>query len=129
MTAIALDAMGGDHAPGVTVEGALEAAAAGVEVVLVVDSEVLGHELNRLRARMGVQGGQTNLRIVHAPDQVAMGDHAAREVRRQRQTSLYVGMELVKSGDAGALVSMGNTGAAMATALVVATIVATAMGM
>lgn len=115
MTAIALDAMGGDDAPRVTVEGALEAAAAGVEVVLVGDSEVLGHELNRL----GAKGGQSNLRIVHAPDQVAMGDHAAREVRRQRQTSLYVGMELVKSGDAGALVSMGNTGAAMATALVV----------
>lgn len=115
MTAIALDAMGGDDAPRVTVEGALEAAAAGVEVVLVGDSEVLGHELNRL----GAKARATNIRIVHAPDQVAMGDHAAREVRRQRQTSLYVGMELVKSGDAGALVSMGNTGAAMATALVV----------
>ncbi|MBM4411255.1 MAG: phosphate acyltransferase PlsX [Chloroflexi bacterium] len=113
MTAIALDAMGGDDAPRVTVEGALEAAAAGVEVILVGDSEVLGRELNRLG------GTGANLRIVHAPDQVAMGDHAAREVRRQRLTSLYVGMELVKSGDAGALVSMGNTGAAMATALVV----------
>ncbi len=119
MTAIALDAMGGDDAPRVTVEGALEAAAAGVEVVLVGDSEVLGHELNRLRGGAGGKGGGTNLRIVHAPDQVAMGDHAAREVRRQRQTSLYVGMELVKNGEAGALVSMGNTGAAMATALVV----------
>ncbi|TAK78315.1 MAG: phosphate acyltransferase PlsX [Dehalococcoidia bacterium] len=119
MTAIALDAMGGDDAPRVTVEGALEAAAAGVEVVLVGDSEVLGHELNRLRGGAGGKGGGANLRIVHAPDQVAMGDHAAREVRRQRQTSLYVGMELVKNGEAGALVSMGNTGAAMATALVV----------
>lgn len=117
MTVIALDAMGGDDAPRATVEGALEAAAAGVEVVLVGDSEVLGHELNRLGAGGG--GTRTNVRIVHAPDQVAMGDHAAREVRRQRETSLYVGMELVKGGDASALVSMGNTGAAMATALVV----------
>jgi len=113
MTAIALDAMGGDDAPRVTVEGGLEAAAAGVEVILVGDSEVLGRELNRLG------GARPNVRIVHAPEQVGMGEHAAREVRRQRQTSLYVGMELVKSGDAGALVSMGNTGAAMATALVV----------
>ena len=125
MTAVALDAMGGDDAPRVTVEGALEAAAAGIEVILVGDSEVLGHELNRLTTAKGAKGasaksyGPTNLRIVHAPDQVAMGDHAAREVRRQRQTSLYVGMELVKTGDASALVSMGNTGAGMATALVV----------
>ncbi|RLT37987.1 MAG: phosphate acyltransferase PlsX [Chloroflexi bacterium] len=122
MTAVALDAMGGDDAPRVTVEGALEAAAAGIEVILVGDSEVLGHELNRLTVAKGASakgGSHTNLRIVHAPDQVAMGDHAAREVRRQRQTSLYVGMELVKSGDASALVSMGNTGAGMATALVV----------
>ncbi|TAJ19967.1 MAG: phosphate acyltransferase PlsX [Dehalococcoidia bacterium] len=112
--------MGGDDAPGATVEGALEAAAAGIEVVLVGDAEVLGHELNRLTgASAGGKGTPTNVRIVHAPDQVAMGDHAAREVRRQRQTSLYVGMELVKAGDAGALVSMGNTGAGMATALVV----------
>ena len=120
MTAIALDAMGGDDAPRVTVEGALEAAAEGIEVVLVGDSEVLGRELNRLGSAGSASGGtRTNIRIVHAPDQVAMGDHAAREVRRQRETSLYVGMELVKSGDASALVSMGNTGAAMATALVV----------
>ena len=85
MTAIALDAMGGDDAPRATVEGALEAASAGVEVILVGDSEVLGRELNRL----GKSGGtNADIRIVHAPDQVAMGDHAAREVRRQRQTSL-----------------------------------------
>ena len=121
MTAVALDAMGGDDAPRVTVEGALEAAAGGIEVILVGDSEVLGHELNWLTVAKGgsAKATPTNFRIVHAPDRVAMGDHAAREVRRQRQTSLYVGMELVKSGDASALVSMGNTGAGMATALVV----------
>ncbi|GMU41797.1 MAG: phosphate acyltransferase [Chloroflexota bacterium] len=111
--AIALDAMGGDHAPGATVGGALLAAAEGVEVVLVGDSEVLGRELN---ARGGAPHG---LHIVHAPDQVGMGDKAAAEVRKQRQTSLYVGTELVKRGEAAALVTMGNTGAAMATALIV----------
>jgi phosphate acyltransferase len=110
---IALDAMGGDFAPGATVGGALLAAGAGVDVVLVGDSEVLGRELNQ---RGGVP---SRIRIVHAPDQVGMGDKAAMEVRRQRQTSLYVGTELVKNGDVGALVTMGNTGAAMATALVV----------
>jgi glycerol-3-phosphate acyltransferase PlsX len=48
-----------------------------------------------------------------------MGDKAAREVRRQRQTSLFICTELVKTGAADAMVSLGNTGAAMATALVV----------
>lgn len=110
---IALDAMGGDDAPHSMVEGAVMAAAEGIPVALVGDSEVLGHELN-------IRGGApSGLRIVHAPDVVGMGDKAAREVRRQRETSLYVGIELVKKQEAGALVSMGNTGAAMATALVV----------
>lgn len=112
-TVVALDAMGGDDAPRSTIEGALLAAAEGITVALVGNSEALGHELNQ---RGGVPSG---VRIVHAPDVVAMGDKAAREARRQRETSLYVGMELVKHGEAGALVSMGNTGAAMATALVV----------
>ncbi|MEX1021915.1 MAG: phosphate acyltransferase PlsX [Dehalococcoidia bacterium] len=112
-TVIALDAMGGDDAPRSMVEGAVLAAAEGIPVALVGNSEALGHELN---ARGGAPSG---LRIVHAPDVVGMGDRAAREVRRQRETSLYVGMELVKAGEAGALVSMGNTGAAMTTALVV----------
>ncbi len=110
---IALDAMGGDDAPRSTIEGAILAAAEGISVTLVGNSEVLGHELN---ARGGVPSG---VRIVHAPDVVSMGDKAAREARRQRETSLYVGTELVKNGEAAALVSMGNTGAAMATALVV----------
>ena len=113
MTVIALDAMGGDRGPAATVGGALIAAAEGLEVALVGDAEALGQELKRRG------GAPQRLRIVHAPDAVEMGDKAAREVRRQRQTSLYVGTELVKRGDAQALVSMGNTGAAMATALVV----------
>lgn len=110
---IALDAMGGDFAPQVTVDGALRAAAEGIQIALVGDSEVLGRELN---ARGGASSA---LRLVHAPDVVAMGDKAAREVRRQRQTSMYVGTELVRDGEASAFVTMGNTGAAMATALVV----------
>jgi glycerol-3-phosphate acyltransferase PlsX len=113
VTVIALDAMGGDDAPRSMVGGALLAAAGGIDVAIVGDSEVLGQELNRRG------GAPSHLRIVHAPDVVGMGDKAAREARRQRETSLYVGMELVKHGEAAALVSMGNTGAAMATALVV----------
>ena len=110
---IALDAMGGDHAPRAELDGALLAAAEGIPLALVGDAEVLGRELN---ARGSAPSA---LRIVHAPDVVGMGDKAAREVRRQRETSLYVGTELVKRGEAAALVTMGNTGAAMATALIV----------
>ncbi|MEX2373971.1 MAG: phosphate acyltransferase, partial [Dehalococcoidia bacterium] len=110
---IALDAMGGDFAPQATVAGALRAAAEGIHVALVGNSEMLGRELNALG------GAPHSLRIVHAPDVVGMDDKAAREVRRQRQTSMYVGTELVRDGEASAFVTMGNTGAAMATALVV----------
>ena len=110
---IALDAMGGDDAPGAVLDGAIVAAGEGIPLVLVGDAEILGRAL---KARGGTPHG---VRIVHAPDIVGMGDKAAREVRRQRETSLYVGAELVRDGEAASLVTMGNTGAAMATALVV----------
>lgn len=110
---IALDAMGGDDAPGAVLDGAIVAAGEGIPLVLVGDAEILGREL---KARGGTPH---SVRIVHAPDIVGMGDKAAREVRRQRETSLYVGAELVRDGEAASLVTMGNTGAAMATALVV----------
>ncbi len=113
MTVIALDAMGGDLGLAATVGGAWIAAASGIDVALVGDATAIEQELGR-RA-----GTRPPLRIVHAPEAVEMGGRAAREVRSQRQTSLYVGTELVKRGEAQALVSIGNTGAAMATALVV----------
>lgn len=113
MTVIALDAMGGDLGLAATVGGAWAAAAGGVDVALVGDAPAIEQELGRR------PGTRPPLRIVHAPEAVAMGGSAAREVRSQRQTSLYVGTELVKRGEAQALVSIGNTGAAMATALVV----------
>ena len=110
---IALDAMGGDLGPRETVAGALAAAAEGIDVTLVGDEATLRAEL----ARRGAN--PSNLHIRHAPDVVAMGDHAAKEVRRARQTSMYVGTEMVKRGEADAFVTIGNTGAAMATGLVV----------
>ncbi|MEX2446019.1 MAG: phosphate acyltransferase PlsX [Dehalococcoidia bacterium] len=113
MTVIALDAMGGDLGPPATVGGALIAASEGIEVALVGHEETLTAELQRLGA------ASAGVRVVHAPDAVEMGDKAASGVRSHRETSLYVGAELVKRGEAQALVSMGNTGAAMATALVV----------
>ena len=110
---IALDAMGGDLGPGVIVAGALLAAAEGHAVALVGDEGTLRAEL----ARRGPPS--TRVTIVHAPDVVEMGDKGAAGVRSNRDTSMYVGAQLVKSGGAQALVSMGNTGAMLATALVV----------
>lgn len=110
---IALDAMGGDLGPRETVGGALIAVGEGIDVTIVGDEATLRGELARRNAN------PSNLHIRHAPDVVAMGDHAAREIRHARQTSMYVGTEMVKRHEADAFVTIGNTGAAMATSLVV----------
>lgn len=112
MTVVALDGMGGDHAPRATVEGAVRAAARGIEIALVGDEAVLARELE-------LAGGGSAISIVHAPDAIEMGDHSAMGMRNRRQSSIYVGMELVKRGEAEAFVSMGNTGAVLALGLVV----------
>ena len=113
MTVVVLDGAGGDHAPRSTVEGAVIAARTGVEVALTGDEEVLGREL----ARLG--GASAGLRVVHAPDTIEMREHSVRDVRNRRQSSIYVGMELIKRGEADAFVSAGNTGAVLMLALVV----------
>ncbi len=107
MKPVALDAMGGDHAPRATVAGALLAHRAGVPVVLVGDARVLKEELER-------QGG--DLPIVHAPEVIRMEEHAT-EVRRKRGASINVAVRLVKDGEASGVVSMGHSGATMAAAL------------
>lgn len=124
MTPIALDAMGGDDAPAVPVTGALRAASTGIEVALVGNQEALGDELDRALAEArangrDLDGARARIRIVHAPDRIGMEEHAALEVRSRRHSSIYVATELVRSGEADAFVSAGNTGALLATALVV----------
>lgn len=104
---IALDAMGGDRAPEVTVQGALLAAKEGVEVLLVGDEARLGPELSRHKA---------SLPIHHARDWISMEDQAT-EVKRRRESSIMVAMDLLKQGKVQAVVSMGHTGATMAAAL------------
>ncbi|HPC84590.1 MAG TPA: phosphate acyltransferase PlsX [Thermoanaerobaculaceae bacterium] len=109
--AVALDAMGGDHAPAATVQGAVEAVALhGVRVLLVGRESVLRREL----AQRG--GPVRGIEIVDAPDVVAMDDAPTAPVRAKRQSSLAVAAKLVRDGQAVAFVSAGNTGAAMVTA-------------
>jgi glycerol-3-phosphate acyltransferase PlsX len=111
---VALDAMGGDRGPEVTVEGAVSAARElGSTVVLVGDEQVLQDHLTRHDVR-----GLT-LSIQHAPEAVDMGESPMAAFRKKKHSSIRVGLELVKRGDADAFVSAGNTGAVMATALVV----------
>ena len=113
MTVVALDGMGGDFAPRAIVEGAVRAAGTGIEIALVGDEAVLRRELERLG------GVPDDVRLVHAPDTITMEEHASLGTRRRRESSIYVAMELVKSGQADAFVSLGNTGAVLALALVV----------
>ncbi len=104
---VALDAMGGDHAPEETVAGALLAAREGVPVVLVGDPD-------RLRAELKREGGE--LPVVPAREVIGMHD-AATDVRRKRDASINVAVRLVKEGRARAAVSVGHSGATMAAAL------------
>jgi phosphate acyltransferase len=105
---IALDAMGGDHGPAPCIEGALQAAQElNVEVILVGDEKVLSDECYRLGCTDG------RLSIKHAPQVVEMHESPAAVARKKRDSSIWIATELVKSGEAHAVVSPGNTGASM----------------
>lgn len=109
---IALDAMGGDHAPRATVDGAVAAARALSLEVLLVGREA---ELEAELARHRVAG--LKLTVVPASQVVEMGEHPAEAVRTKTDSSIVVGVKLVQQGEAQAFVSAGNTGAGMAAAL------------
>ena len=109
---IALDAMGGDHAPAEIVAGALLARnELSIETALVGSKDIIEAELTRL----GEQ--PASWEIVHATEAIAMDEHPAQAVRSKRDASINVGMDMVKRGVAGGFVSAGNTGAVMASAL------------
>ncbi len=101
---IALDAMGGDHAPAEVVAGARRAVdELGLDVVLVGVPELIGDP----------QG----LEVVACSEVIAMDDDPAASVRKKKDSSLVRAAELVRDGRASAMVSAGNTGATMAAAL------------
>jgi phosphate acyltransferase len=112
---IALDAMGSDRAPRPEIEGAVQAARHHhVRVLLVGRQPMLHAELSRYPAAAGLP-----LEIVHASEVIAMGDKAVQAVRAKRDSSLRVGLRLVRERRAAGFVTAGNTGAAMATAKMV----------
>src|SRR5215468_6254998 len=112
---IALDAMGSDRAPKPEIEGAIHAARhSGTRVLLVGQQEQIKAELDRHR-----WASRLPIEIVHASEVITMEDKAAQAVRSKRDSSMRVGVRLVRDGQAAGFVSAGNTGAAMATAKMV----------
>src|SRR5437879_28176 len=100
---IALDAMGGDHAPDVPLKAARDlATVTGLELVIVGPEQLLRGSL------------PPNVTVQDAPETVAMDEHATVALRQKRASSIAVGIELVAKGEAQAFVSAGNTGAVMA---------------
>jgi glycerol-3-phosphate acyltransferase PlsX len=111
---IAVDAMGGDHAPHVNVDGAIAAAREfGIPCLLVGRAS----ELSKLIADSGYRGSQ--IEIVDAPEVVAMGDPATAAIRKKRNSSIRIAANCVRDGLAEGLVSAGHTGAAMVSAKMV----------
>lgn len=104
---IAVDAMGGDNAPHVVVEGAVMAVREfSYDIVLVGDNELLQQELFKRGLRK-----PRNISVCHASEKIGMDEPAALSVRRKRDSSINVGAQLLKDAKADAFVSAGNTGA------------------
>jgi glycerol-3-phosphate acyltransferase PlsX len=107
MARVVVDAMGGDHAPVEIVRGAIDAAAQGVDVVLVGDRSRIAPVLDRFAA---------DLPVVHADEVVEMHEDPARAVREKKDSSIMVAARLVKEGEADSVISAGSTGATLAAA-------------
>lgn len=112
---IALDAMGGDHAPGVNLEGARDILAENSEI----ESILLTGPVDQLK-KAAAECGLTDPRatFVEATEVVGMAESGVKTLRRKKNSSISVAADLVKNGEAQALVSAGNTGAAVAAATV-----------
>jgi len=109
---IAIDAMGGDHAPEEIVAGALLAAAEHPNAALTLYGD-------EARVRALLRGpGADRIRVVHSPEAVPMDQHASQALRSADRTSLGMAVSAVKAGEADAVVSAGNSGAFLAIALV-----------
>jgi phosphate acyltransferase len=112
---IALDALGGDHAPKPEVEGAVRAVKTlGVKVLLVGQGDLVRAELARHEDYRDLP-----IEIVHASERITMEDSPAKVARSKKDSSMHVGSRLVSEGIAHGFVTAGNTGACMAIAKMV----------
>jgi len=112
---IALDAMGGDYAPAVTIEGAIETLHDfdDIEIILVGDESVIARKLDSKKY------SPQRISIKHASQVVMMDDSPSLAIRKKKDSSIRRGIELVKTGDADGFVSAGHSGIVMATALMI----------
>lgn len=112
---VAVDAMGGDYAPGVVVEGVLDALAEAGDRVTVL---LVGREAE-IRAELDRLGGAESetLRVVDAPQAIGMGESPTVALKTKPESSIHIGIGAVKNGRADAFASAGNTGAVMTAAL------------
>ncbi|MGQ9811527.1 MAG: phosphate acyltransferase PlsX [bacterium] len=108
-----LDAMGGDRAPRVIVEGAVAAArqlGSDLQILLVGRSEIIKQEIDRF-------GAVERIEVVHAEDVVSMNEQPSVVLRKKKSSSMAVGLGLLQEGKAEGFISAGNTGAVVANAL------------
>ncbi|THF81331.1 phosphate acyltransferase PlsX [Cohnella fermenti] len=110
---IAIDAMGGDHAPQAPVEGALAAAKEWPDTTLLLVGKP-----DAIKAHLG-DNPPSNITVVEALEKIEADDEPVRAVRRKANSSMVVAGRLVKEGEADAMISAGNTGALMTTGLLV----------
>lgn len=109
---VAVDAMGGDHAPAAPVRGALQAARElGIDVILVGEEAALRRELGR-----GASSDRVS--ICHCSELVGMDEVPLKAVRQKRDSSIRVAFDLVRRGEADAAVSAGNSGATLAAGVI-----------
>ena len=110
---IAIDAMGGDYAPAVNVQGAIETVTdtEGIDIILVGDESSIQRELD------GKKYLTNRIVIKHASQVVGMDESPSVAIRKKRDSSINRAIELVKNGEADGFVSAGHSGVVMATAL------------
>jgi glycerol-3-phosphate acyltransferase PlsX len=120
---VAVDAMGGDHGPAAVVEAAYAALEEydGIEIILVGPEGILRDEMKKLvSARAGATGklAELALSVAHAPDVITSDESPTLAFRRKKESSIVVGLKLVKDGHAHGFVSAGSTGALLTGATV-----------
>ena len=113
---IVLDGMGGDFAPKVNVDGAIDALReyADMEIVLVGPQELLFKTIGEYADQQAYESVKDRLTVVDAPEVITTEEHPVMALRRKKQSTFNVGMDLVRRKEAQAFVSAGSTGAVMA---------------
>ena len=131
MTRIAIDAMGGDHAPAATVDGAVWAAIDyNIPIELVGKEDDIKRELKRIEKKginsnrggffthkIKVDLSKLDIKITHAEEVIEMGEAVGQAIRRKRHSSIVLAVDAVAKGSSDAVVAAGSTGAAMASSL------------